>query len=334
VTSVNVTVSGAGSLFGQGIVKALRMEGSALDLSIAGLDYFDTAIGFRWCDNWAILPDYLSDKVSEDEWFDNLCKQIKLSKSQYLFVGADFELLPIAKRAEELKDRTGCTAIVSPKAVVNICKDKFETARVMQSSGLSAPLSFLPEEADKAVDLLGFPMLVKPRFGARSRGVVVVRCLTELTKALADSELPVIQEYLPEDDQEYSCGVVWLDEKIDSVCVLRRRLRDGNTSVAYSEPAPEVESYCVEIAKALKPFGPLNVQLRLKNGKPYVFEINPRFSGTTVFRAHFGINEPQRILSRLCGLDVPSLPVAKNGRIIRYFDEIVELTPNNREFQD
>jgi carbamoyl-phosphate synthase large subunit len=46
-----------------------------------------------------------------------------------------------------------------------------------------------------------------------------------------------------------------------------------------------------QIAQKLNSTGPLNIQCRLQDNKVYVFEINPRFSGTSPMRAIVGFNE-------------------------------------------
>lgn len=329
MTAIPVTVTGAGSLFGQGILKCLRM--SDLDLRLAGLDYFDTAIGFRWCEERGVLPDLLDESVSEDAWFEALCGHVRASGSRFLFVGADFELVTMAHRATELFERTGCQAIVSPPALVAACKDKFETARLLQSLGLPAPASFLPEDGlDRIAVALEFPMIVKPRSGARSRGVALVRDRAALEHAVRTTERPVIQQYVGDEEAEFTCGVCFLDGAVDSVAVLRRRLKDGNTVVAVSEDRSELDEFCAQVGALLRPFGPLNIQLRLVGDMPVIFEINPRFSGTTVFRALLGVNEPERILRRLLGLPVSRNPRMRRGRVVRYFEEVVLDVPQAR----
>ena len=68
---------------------------------------------------------------------------------------------------------------------------------------------------------------------------------------------------------------------------------------------PEVTAQCKEIAKAIGARGPINIQCRLVDGVVKVFEINPRFSGTTSLRAMVGYNEPDILLRRhVYGLDV------------------------------
>jgi carbamoyl-phosphate synthase large subunit len=60
----------------------------------------------------------------------------------------------------------------------------------------------------------------------------------------------------------------------------------------------QVTKQCEEIALALGARGPLNIQCRLVEGRVVVFEINPRFSGTTSLRAMVGYNEPDVLVRR------------------------------------
>jgi carbamoyl-phosphate synthase large subunit len=45
------------------------------------------------------------------------------------------------------------------------------------------------------------------------------------------------------------------------------------------------------VAKALQLRGSINIQLRLRDGYPYIFEINPRFSSTVVARHKLGFSD-------------------------------------------
>ena len=54
-----------------------------------------------------------------------------------------------------------------------------------------------------------------------------------LKKAIKICQSPIIQEYLEGD--EYTCGSIFLKNKLISVICLRRFLKDGNTSIAFLE---------------------------------------------------------------------------------------------------
>jgi carbamoyl-phosphate synthase large subunit len=81
---------------------------------------------------------------------------------------------------------------------------------------------------------------------------------------------------------------------------------------------PEVTSQCKEIAKAIGARGPLNIQCRLVRGAVKVFEINPRFSGTTSLRAMVGYNEPDVLMRvHLFGETVKTDFTYQEGYILR-----------------
>jgi carbamoyl-phosphate synthase large subunit len=82
-----------------------------------------------------------------------------------------------------------------------------------------------------------------------------------------------------------------------------------------------ITQYIRNIAGRLKPFGSCNLQLRVDDkGQPKLFEINPRFSGTTYMRALFGYNEVAFIICKILGWEETPL-IKKNGKVIRYYDE-------------
>jgi carbamoyl-phosphate synthase large subunit len=65
----------------------------------------------------------------------------------------------------------------------------------------------------------------------------------------------------------------------------------------------------------------------MKNGKPYVFEINARCSGTTAARTLSGFNEPKMIADYLLKEIEPSYKI-KEQTILRYWKELV--VPNEK----
>ncbi len=98
----------------------------------------------------------------------------------------------------------------------------------------------------------------------------------------------------------------------------------GATLNAHIDGYTDIENYCCEISTALESRGPLNFQLRKVGSKFLIFEINPRFSGTTPFRAMVGINEPDMMYRNLV-LNERLSPVKyeSNKIIMRMFDEVM-----------
>jgi carbamoyl-phosphate synthase large subunit len=114
---------------------------------------------------------------------------------------------------------------------------------------------------------------------------------------------------------------VTLDGHCKGAIILRRTLRDGDTYKAFVERNTMLEEFVFTVANSLKPFGPCNFQLRLRDGVPYIFEFNGRFSGTTYCRALAGFNEPKMIADVL----LKGVPLSFRVRpmtVLRYWKEL------------
>ena len=316
-----VGITGTGSLIGQAIIKCLQRSAEAKKYEIVGFEYLKDTVGSFWCDKHIMLTDIYLYPHKEKEWLEELVYHLNHESIDILFVGVDFELQLFAKHKFFLEGKTKCKVIVSSEEVINIGNDKYLTYEFLKKNNLFYPQTYLAKEEN--FEKIDFPLIVKPRSGARSRGVYKVRNKKELQEKIKIINNPIIQEYVGNDNLEYTCGVLCLDSQLKESIVLRRSLKDGNTYI--SEHNKEVEDiiydYIKDISCKLKPFGSCNLQLRIdKNGIPKLFEINPRHSGTTYIRSLFGYNEIVYIINYIMnGLETEfSLTY---GKAIRFFDE-------------
>lgn len=96
------------------------------------------------------------------------------------------------------------------------------------------------------------------------------------------------------------------------------------TIAANFDDFTEITNYCKEVARVLKPYGPCNFQSRLLEGKPYIFEINPRFSSSTGMRSLLGVNEAEILLrSEILGQKILEPSILKCSVIRQYTDYLV-----------
>lgn len=315
-----IGITGTGSLIGQAIIKSIKRNQFADQYELVGFDYFKSTVGSFWCDKNYTLPDLLKIK-DEQTWVNALEEIIVQEKIVVLFVGVDFELPILAKYKERLKTNTGCTVIVSDEEVIRIGNDKYLTFQFLKANGLSYPETFLPEEVDFST--INFPIIVKPRVGARSIGVHKVNNIDELNSAIKKVDQPIIQELVGNDSTEYTCGVLAVNGTMQKSIALNRSLKDGNTFISEYKTSypPSIYQYLADITHHLKIFGACNYQLRLDDsGVPKLFEINPRHSGTTYMRSLFGYNEVMFILKYLLEGETMDFKL-KEGKVIRHFEE-------------
>jgi carbamoyl-phosphate synthase large subunit len=207
--------------------------------------------------------------------------------------------------------------------VIEIADDKFRTFEFFRKHGFDAPESCLPGGEDELLDRIGFPLIVKPRTGARSIGVQKVSDRQGLKRAILETRDPVIQECVGDDSQEYTAGTLCFGGECRAAIVMRRDLRDGNTYRAYVDQNPELAQTVRRFAEALGAHGPANFQFRIGRGKVKVFEINARFSGTTPLRMHAGFNEVEMCVRHLVQGSELSQPSLRNVTILRHWSETV-----------
>jgi carbamoyl-phosphate synthase large subunit len=313
-----ILVTGVGSLLGQGILKSIR--GSASEFLLIGTDYFPCAVGLYWVDKGYLLPDILKPEVDEAEWIEALIKIINQEHIKIVIPGLDFEIPILARNKSAIEKKTDAVLVVSSEKVVTIADDKWKTVKFLKDNDLHYPDSCLPDKIVNFLRSRSFPLIVKPRFGHTSENLFLVKNKIELQNAIDKCHKPIIQEYLGDVDQEYTCGSTCVGGEVLTLISLRRTLKNGNTYEAFCEKTIEIDDYIRKLTLTMNPYGPINFQLRITDRGPVVFEINPRFSGTTPIRALFGVNEVEAVINRIIGEETRSKYKEKDGVVIRYFE--------------
>lgn len=317
---IRVGVTGVGSLLGQGILRATKS--SSLPLTTVGLCLDRYATGLYWCDESMYIP-----MAKEDGYLTALVEAITEARLDVLLMGTDAELEKVAANRAEIENSTGAKILISSPFVIELGDDKYKTAKFFEDAGCPSTSSVLPTSdavVQSLIDKVGFPLIVKPRNGARSHGVVKVQSLEQLNEVVADTKGPVVQECVGEDDAEYTASGLCFGGECKAVIVMRRELKDGNTYRAFVVRDEYLEKTVREWTELVNPEGPINFQFRLdKRGVPKVFEINSRFSGTTPLRAKAGFNEVEMCLRYMLLGEEIIQPEIKDVMILRHWEETV-----------
>lgn len=315
----NILVTGAGALLGQGILRLLQISNFSKKIFTADPDPRSTG---HWLGDYAItIP-----KASEENYIAEIAKIVESYKINAILVGTDVELEKFAEVRDYFLKEYDCIVVVSSKEVINIANDKFLTAKFLEKNGFPYPKSVMATNKEsllKLKDEVGFPLFAKPIDGARSIGLVKINNLEELLAVYDENSNLVVQQYLSDDLGEFTSGCIVLDGHCKSIITMRRDLRDGNTYRAYRDSSATLyDDFIKAIAEKLNPNGPANFQFRILNGKPVIFEINGRFSGTTPLRSFFGFNEVEALLKYYFFEEDIKTPELKNGIVFRTWSDI------------
>jgi carbamoyl-phosphate synthase large subunit len=213
-------------------------------------------------------------------------------------------------------------AIIAPNAdAVRICLDKLTTSTFLREHGIAVPWTV---PATSAI-VPEFPCIRKRRRGRGSRGLQLIAGPDEVPAL--DAEDHVFQQYLSDDGAEFTCGLYRDGTGGVRTIVLRRRLSGGRTGTAVVERHGAIEVALARVAEALDLRGSVNVQLRLVDDRPMIFEINPRYSSTVAFRDEVGFRDVVWAVDEANGFPIGPYLADNVGRRYRRGDVVPVVAP-------
>ena len=328
MTARRVLITGIGGNVGQGVLKALRAGRESYH--IVGIDMEPLSAGFSLVDSYYQTP------RTGDAVFQKLFERIVRDEAiEAVYVSSPSELDFFASHKDELESKRAVTIIVNPLSVVRTGSDKLKTAEFLRDNGFCFPETVRASDdvgIEQLIAMHGLPVLAKPRLGFSSRNVFLldsrekIRAVSTLVPDL------VVQRYLPDDQAEYTAATLsGADQKVRALIVFRRELIQGTTYRTELVKDAKVDREVVRIVEAVGAVGPCNLQFRVVNGMVYVFEINPRFSGTSGIRYLYGFNDCEMAFELLHLKTEVAQPILNKAVVLRYWNEIC--IPN-ADFED
>ncbi len=285
-----VLLTGCSENISQGLCRILRMTGAAR--RVIGCDTHDHHPGLLLFDACGVIAP--ADDPAFLESITELARQHRVDLVVPVFEAEIGRLV-----RDEVTRVPGIGSMLLPSTrAVSTGLDKLATARFLERRGLAFPWTDLVGEAEPRQ----LPCILKPRIGNRGNGMLRIsdRDLASSYRRARPQDL--WQELLLPDDQEYTCGVYRSRRGEVRVMASRRVWQSGSTYAGTVVRDPLIESYLTSIAEGLELRGSINVQLRLTQRGPVAFEINPRFSGTVVFRHRLGFEDFHWSLQEARGL--------------------------------
>ena len=291
---LKILFSGAGGSGAVGIINGLRASGHYW---IAAIDANRYSAGLYQADYGEVLP-----LVTQKDYFQHLQRLVDRHKIDVYIPLIEEELLPAY---DFVKRNPGISLILPRREFTDLVLNKYKMVKAFQQVGIYCPETFLDSEIDNKI--FRKKMFLKPIRGRGSNGIAVIESRDDYTQyfarqsAYARSEV-MLQRYV--DGDEYTVSVVvGKDGWIYAVVPKRIIKKRGITYSSITEKNPSIEKIARKIQAEFKANGPFNVQLKIFNGKPYVLEVNPRFSTTVVHTIAAGVNEIDLIIKDFMGLN-------------------------------
>ena len=236
------------------------------------------------------------------DYLDAILDICRLERIGLLVPTIDDEI-PLFGSTREHFEPLGVSVAASPEATARLCNDKYTLCERLRASGIAAAESWLPGAlpADPT-----FPLFIKPRTGRGGVNAFPIRNQRELDFFLDYVPNPVVQEFLV--GPEYTIDVLCGFDRIPRAIVPRSRvvIRSGVSDRGVTVADPTLVRLALDCTAALDFVGAVNIQCRVVNGKPTVFEINPRFSGGIPLTIAAGADFPKMLVDLVRGREVPS----------------------------
>ena len=187
----------------------------------------------------------------------------------------DDELETIAAAAHRFA-AAGVVVTAPHVETARICRDKRRTAAHLEAHGIRVAATWTPGEVRAGQPL---PLFIKPRRGRGSVAAYPVQTPEQLRFFLEYVPDPIVQEYLagPEFTIDLFCDLQ--GRPLSAVPRERLVIRSGVTDRGRTVRDEALMDLAVRCAEVLTFRCAVNVQCRVVQGTPVIFEINPRFSG-------------------------------------------------------
>ncbi|MDY8138678.1 ATP-grasp domain-containing protein [Aquimarina sp. 2201CG5-10] len=277
---LNILVTGCGGDIGQSIGKILN--NSDYVNKLMGCDISDKNAGqFIYEDFFLGLP------YTDKDYIKNLETVIENNNIDIILPIAEPELRFFSN--SKILDKIGKAQMLCANEItLEIGFDKLKTASFLKENNLPFPDTVILKDIEKPKE---FPVIIKSRTGSGSSKVNVVREINEFNFLKDKYPDYIVQEYLSSEQGEYTCGLFRSGKGEIRSIILKRELTGGYSGYGEVIHNKEISETLEKIAEKLNLVGSINVQLRLTSKGPVVFEINPRFSSTVLFRHLFGFKD-------------------------------------------
>jgi len=293
-----ILITAIGGDIGQSIAQCIN--NSDENFYLYGTDINNKHGGSRYVNEYCIVP-----QAKDPRYLESISDLVDKKNIDVIIPVNEKEIKIIVNNPKINK------VIHCGRELVNIGLDKLRTIESLESLGIKVPWTV---DADKEMPK-DYPCIIKPRFSSGSKSIFVIDNQKEAVLFASKHPQSVFQELLEPNKKEITCCIYKKKDGYFGSIQFERSLVGGLTGWAKVIYCKRVERVLNIIANHLILSGSLNVQLRITDKGPMIFEINPRFSSTCYMRHKLGFTDVIWSLKECFDKQVDLIKV-KNGAIL------------------
>ena len=251
--------------------------------------------GFSHCDKSYIVPSIKDER----QYIDAILEICKKESIDMLLSFYDYDVFVLSKYLDEFKV-LDVQPVISSSEVNTTCFDKIKTYHFLKNNGFDTPWTMTNEEIFEK-DIPSYPVIVKPRFGFGSNAISLAHDRSEVDFFLKyyENEEMIVQEFISGVEYNFDILNDFNGKPITSVVKRKIKMRSGETDQGYAIKDDRFIEYGMQIGDKLRHIGPLDVDFFIKDDKPFILELNPRFGGAYPITYIAGIDFPKILIDLL-----------------------------------
>lgn len=269
---MNILITGASGDAAQGVIRSLRRADK--EYTITSTCIYPDNVGFFMSDHSFVVPNV----SSRSSYVSCLIDIMLNNKIDVLIPCIDSEIELISNHRLLIEEKTQSKVLIGAPSSVLICSDKLKMFDFLRQQHLPTPECIT--EYPKLQELLytGADCVCKPRCGGGSSGQLLINQNSPNIPSYLDPNY-IYQEKLPF-EREITSVVMKESNSVFHYAAFERKLRDGRTIYARTTEVNPIHHHLSTLANNLDiPY--FNVQFGVIDQTYYIFDINPRFSGST-----------------------------------------------------
>lgn len=260
---------------------------------LVGVDSGELAPGSFFVDAFFCVPPY-----HEEGYIETLVGICIKENIDMLIPLYEKEFMLLDENRESFEEY-GTLLLLSHRAILELCNDKWNTYTFFKDNGINTPISYLKEQLVEADRIpMDYPIIIKPRDGMGSRGLCKIYDDEQLKYYLKGAENLIVQEFIS--GTEYTIDVLCdIEGNIISIVPRQRiEVRAGEVTKSRTERNEaiirETEKLVAKMnsmGNGIKTIGPMNIQCIVEpDGDINFIEINPRFGGGVPLSFEAGVD--------------------------------------------
>lgn len=268
-------------------------------------------------DGYVITP-----PIYNKEYIPFLIDYCKANQINAILSCFDIDIPVLASHKKEFNE-AGIQLVVSDYKPAEICNDKWLTFNKLKEMGIHTPETFIDINIVKqrlAENKLHFPLIMKPRWGMGSIGVMIIENIEELDVFYAKLHRDIFNTYLKYESQIDTDKCIVVQEMIkgqeygldilndlngEFVTIIAKKkiaMRAGETDIAEIIDSKDFWDVGKKLSEHLRHIGNLDADCFVnEDGEISVLELNCRFGGQYPFSHLSGADFPKQIIEWLKG---------------------------------